>query len=93
MDGEAPESAGTQNTHYLMTSYHALLVARKAEERARDFYAAVSRSSSNPEVKKMAAEFADEEAQHVSLILDWIDKHPEPEEGWDYDPDPPTMPE
>lgn len=91
--GEAPETPSMDGTHYLMTPYHALDLARSAEIEAQNFYTAVAENSSNSEVKKMAFEFAYEEAEHVHLVNKWIADHPRPTDGWDFDPDPPANPE
>ncbi len=89
-DGEAPETANIDNVHYMMRPYHALDMARDAEIQAQKFYAAVAESSPHPEVRKLAGEFAAEEAEHVEKLNAWISQHPVPEEGWDDDPDPPS---
>jgi len=92
-DGEPPETPSMESVHYLMTPYHVLDMARNFETAARDFYAAVAEQSQDKEICDMASEFAAEEAEHVELLNEWISRYPEPDEGWDYDPDPPTMPE
>ena len=92
-DSAAPETPAMRHLHYLMTPYHALELARTAELKAQGYYAAVASQSVNPDVRAMAAEFADEEAEHVDLINAWMSRLPEPEPDWDYDPDPPGMPE
>jgi rubrerythrin len=82
-----------RKTHYLMTPYHALELARSAEIRAQQYYEAVAKESPNPEVRTLAIEFAYEEAEHVDLVNAWISRYPKPDPDWDYDPDPPGMPE
>ena len=91
--GEAPETPSMDGTHYLMTPYQALELARTAEIEAQNFYTAVAENSQNPIVKKMAFEFAYEEAEHVHLVNEWIATCPQPPEGWDFDPDPPAITE
>ncbi len=90
---EAPETAAADGVHYLMTPYHALDLARASEVHARDFYATVAECTDDPKVRELAGEFAEEEAGHVDLVNAWIAKYPEPQEGWDEDPDPPHLPE
>jgi hypothetical protein len=34
---------------------------------------------------------AAEEREHVRLIGEWLSRYPEPEPGWDHDPDPPAV--
>ena len=91
--GASPEAASLDGMHYMMTPYHALELARDAEAQAQTFYADVASATSNKEVRKLAKEFAEEEGEHVELVDEWLSKIPEPEEGWDEDPDPPNMPE
>lgn len=88
-DAEAPETPSMEHTHYLMTPYHALNLARSAEIQAQNFYTSAAETTPNAEVRNLALEFAYEEAEHVHLINTWITRYPEPEEGWDFDPDPP----
>ena len=92
-NGSAPESASFGDAHYLMTPYHALRLAHRAEVHAHDFYANIAATSQSDEVRVLAAEFAEEEAGHVHLIEERLSSVPKPEDGWDYDPDPPNFPE
>jgi hypothetical protein len=34
---------------------------------------------------------AEDEREHVRLIGEWLARYPEPEPGWDEDPDPPAV--
>lgn len=92
-DDASPETPSRDRLHYLMTPAQALALALRAERGAQTFYAGVAESSPNAEVRALAAEFAAEEAEHVRLLTDWIEKHPAPERDWDEDLDPPSMPE
>lgn len=92
-DQEAPEAPSATNAHYKMTPIQALELAMSAERQAHAFYSSVAESAANDEVRKLATEFAEEEAEHVRTLTEWMKAHPEPEKDWDYDPDPPTMPE
>jgi len=90
-DPEPPETAAVTDLHYLMQPWHALEIALKNERRAERFFARMARSSSAlARVKKVAAEMADEEREHVRLIRDWMKRVPKPEPDWDRDPDPPV---
>jgi len=89
--GESPEAPPTEDIHYMMTPYQALHVAHSVESQAQKFYAGVAESSPDDQTKKIAAEFADEEQEHVDLLVEWLKKYPKPEKDWDYDPDPPMM--
>ncbi|MDV7339405.1 ferritin family protein [Terasakiella sp. A23] len=90
-DGDSPEAADTFQTHYKMTPYHVLQLALKVEQGAHDFYSKISKDSTNEDVIKMAAEFADEEQEHVELLNEWVGRYPEPDKNWDEDLDPPMM--
>ena len=79
--------------NYLMTTANALKIAMGNEQRAHDFYAEISRDSPDSEVRSLAAEFADEEKEHLELLRQWLAKTPEPDADPPYDPDPPHMPE
>ncbi|HKI63466.1 MAG TPA: ferritin family protein [Burkholderiales bacterium] len=90
-DVEPPETAAVTDLHYLMQPWHALEIALKNERRAEKFFARIVRSVKTPAaVKKIAAEMAEEEREHVRLIRDWMKRVPKPEPGWDRDPDPPV---
>jgi rubrerythrin len=90
-DAEPPETAAVTDLHYLMQPWHALEIGLKNERRAQRFFERLMRSASIPAaVKKVAAEMAEEEREHVRLILDWMKRVPKPEPGWDRDPDPPV---
>ncbi len=86
---DAPESVPVTELHYLMQPYHALELALQCEQRAESFFSGIARSIAPGEVRRIAAEMAKEEAEHVRLIKDWMQKVEKPEPGWDRDPDPP----
>lgn len=86
---EAPETVPMTDLHYLMQPYHALELALESEKRAEKHYAAVARGRGTPAaVKKVAAEMAADEKEHVRLIREWMKKVPKPDAKWDHDPDP-----
>jgi rubrerythrin len=88
---EGPETADPGDLHYRMQPYHALQVALGCERRARAFFADLARSAPSAAVRKAAREMAQEEAEHVRLIEDWISRTPPPEKEWQHDPDPPVL--
>ncbi len=90
-DEEAPETPEMEGTHYLMTPYHALNLALVSEQRGQEFYAGIAEKGEDPKVRELAAEFANEEAEHVSLLQEMLTRYPEPKEGWDEDMDPPVV--
>lgn len=91
--GEPPETADPGAVHYLMNRAKALSLAMENEQRAHDFYAAISREAPSAEVRELAAEFAAEEQEHLDLLIEWRKRIPETEEETPFDPDPPHMPE
>ena len=76
-----------------MNTAQALNVAMGNEQRAHDFYFAISRESPDADVRALAAEFADEEKEHLALLVKWLAKVPEAADEALFDPDPPHMPE
>ena len=90
---EGPETADIGDMNYLMSTVQALQVAMGNEQRAHDFYGAISKESPDAEVRALAAEFADEEKEHLALLEKWLSKVPERSDDVIFDPDPPHMPE
>jgi rubrerythrin len=86
---EGPETTDYGDLHYLMTPYHALKLAEHNERRAADFFDHFAASKVPEGVRAAAAEMAGEEREHVRLIQEWLARYPQPEAGWDEDPDPP----
>ena len=91
--GESPEAVDLAGAHYLMTPWHALQLALAGEQRALAFFTAAVETAKNPEIKKMAEEFMEEEAEHVNLVHRLLRKHPQPPDSWSEDPDPPASQE
>ena len=88
---EGPETTDYGDLHYLMTPYHALKLAEHNERRAAGFFERLAAAKLPAAVRESAAEMAAEEREHVRLIEEWLAKFPEPEPGWDEDPDPPAV--
>ena len=89
--GEGPETADPGELHYRMQPYHALEIALACEKRANKFFTDYARSTSHTMVRKTALEMAEEEAEHVRLIEDWLKRTPPPDKDWEHDPDPPAL--
>jgi len=89
---EAPEAVISVDVHYMMTPYHALKLAMRAETRACEFFSRIAASSTDPDLLSLAQELKEEEEEHIELLKAWIAKVPKPEDGWDDDPDPPILP-
>ena len=90
---EGPELAALEAAHYQMTPWHALQMALKAETQAFEFFDHIVNSITDPDIRKWAEEFREEEAEHVTLVERLLEKYPEPEKGWAADDDPPNMQE
>ena len=88
---EGPEAAPVDRTHYMMTPYHCIHLALQNEKRGHQYYADIAHKSPDPEVRKLAQQFADEEAQHVVMLEKWSATIKEPEANWDLDLDPPAV--
>lgn len=92
-DEDSPEAAALEDAHYLMTPWHALQMALKAEQRAFEFFDHIAKTVDDAETRKWAEEFRTEEAEHVRLVEELLQRYPEPESGWDHDDDPPVIQE
>lgn len=90
---EGPETADIGSVDYLMNTARALQIATGNERRAQEFYRAISEESPDPSVRALAAEFAEEEQEHLALLEKWREKVPGSPEDRPYDPDPPNTPE
>lgn len=86
---DSPEMVSMDDIHYLMTPWHALQLALKAEQRAVRFFDALAEAAQSEPVRKAALELLEEEREHVELILGWLKKVPQPDSDWYEDPDPP----
>ncbi|MCR6632341.1 MAG: ferritin family protein [Magnetospirillum sp.] len=71
-DAESPEAAAIWGANPHMDVHQAMAVALDAEQRGLAFYADVLAQSDDPEIKAMAREFVEEEAEHVAAIQRWI---------------------
>jgi len=90
---DSPEQADLASAHYLMTPWHALQLALDAEKRALALFTSIAETAKDQEIKEMAEEFVEEEAEHVNLVHRLLRKYPAPAEGWAEDPDPPAAQE
>ena len=71
-DGTSPETADWVGVDPLMSAREALELALEGERRGHAYYAAVAATSPDPEVRGIAGQFADEEADHVRELEKWI---------------------
>ena len=91
--GDSPEAGDSAEAHYLMTPHHALKMALAAEQRAFAFFDGLVGKVEDAAVRKLAAEFAEEERAHVRLVEELLERYPAPAADWDDDPDPPVLQE
>ncbi|TAD89105.1 MAG: rubrerythrin [Alphaproteobacteria bacterium] len=71
---ESPEATSMEGSHYLMTLDYAFDLALESEERGYAFYATVFDRTTDSDVKVLAREFRDEEAEHVAELKRWMTK-------------------
>jgi rubrerythrin len=86
---EGPETAPFDSLHYLMQPWHALEIALCCEREAQKYYEGIAAGRAPKPVRDAAREMAAEEAEHVRLIQEWMERVPKPQGGWEEDPDPP----
>jgi len=91
--GDSPEEVDLGAAHYMMTPWHALQMALEGEKRALDFFTSVMETTEDSQVKRLAEEFAEEEAEHVNLVHRLLRRYPQPAASWSSDPDPPIAQE
>ncbi|MDA3856648.1 MAG: ferritin-like domain-containing protein, partial [Roseovarius sp.] len=74
-DMERPETAAIWATDPFIGRDEALKVALEAETAGYEFYQNVFTSTTDPEIKALAEEFAEEESGHVDELKKWIAAH------------------
>lgn len=67
-DGVAPEVAEWAGADGFMDAQAALELAMASEQRGHAYYAAVVATTTDAELKALASEFADEEAEHLAEL-------------------------
>lgn len=58
--------------------FHALMMALESERRAKAYFERIRENARDPEVRKLAAEFAREEEQHVAWLEEALAREPQP---------------
>ena len=71
---EGPETTAFESVNPQMSCEDMLQVALRNETRGQDFYTRISLESPNEEVRRMAADFAAEENEHVMLLQQWVER-------------------
>lgn len=69
---ESPEATSMEGSHYLMSLEYAFRLAYDSEQSGFAFYDEVARTTKDPEIRVMAVEFAEEEAEHVAELKKWM---------------------
>jgi len=72
LDAGAPETPARELIYRLMTPRHALVIALHAEQRAQAFFEHVFWTASDPALRVLAREMAEEERDHVALVSDLL---------------------
>ncbi len=90
---EGPETTAFELAEYQMSTDKVMQLAMFNEVRGRDFYANIAKKSPSEEIRKLAAEFAEEESEHVQLLQNWSDELKKEDTLIRDDLDPPNMPE
>ena len=70
-----------------LDAFTALQYAHDNELRAMNYYQSVADESDDPEVQRLAAEFAIEEKEHAEALERWIARTPRPSVTFDQDPE------
>lgn len=81
-----PEAGGDEAFDRGLSAYDALRYARENEFRAQAWYGSVRIAASDPELRRLAATFAAEEATHVQALDAWLARTPRPSVAWQIDP-------
>jgi rubrerythrin len=82
-----PEVGGEEAFEPALDAYAALRYARENERRALAYYRSVAEEAEDPEVLRLASDFADEEAGHVAALDQWLASTPRPSTTWEQDPE------
>jgi rubrerythrin len=84
---QPPEAGGEEAFDPTLNAWDALRYARENELRAMQFYADVGEQAPDGELRRLAAEFAAEETEHVEALDDWLARTHRPAMPWSADPD------
>lgn len=74
-DGQSPEAAGWDGADPFVHVAEALQIALESEKQGLAFYADIAAATTDPEIRAMALEFAEEEGEHVAQLEVWITRH------------------
>jgi rubrerythrin len=71
-DFESPETAAIWGADPFMGRDQALEIALDAEAASQAYYQSILDTTTDPEIKVLAKEFAEEESEHVAELQKWI---------------------
>lgn len=74
---EPPETTAYEGADPQLGPARALELALESEKSGHAFYADIARNTKDPEIRMMAEEFEQEEAQHVAELERWIARRQE----------------
>ena len=74
-DFENPETAAIWAADPMIGREEALEIALEAEMAGHDYYRNVFETTDDPEIRALAKEFTEEEAEHVAELKKWIAAH------------------
>ncbi|MCC7166059.1 MAG: ferritin family protein [Rhodospirillales bacterium] len=83
-----PEATDSLDIDFFMQPYNALRIARDNELRGYKYYRQIAREAADPEIKRLAEEFAQEERGHIAALDKWLALAHRPSETWEKDPEP-----
>jgi rubrerythrin len=72
---ESPETAAIWAADPFIGRDQALEIAMDAETASQEYYQSVLDTTTDPEIKALAKEFAEEESEHVAELWKWIAAH------------------
>lgn len=72
---ESPETAAIWGADPFVGRDEALEIALDAETASQEYYQSVLDATSDPEIRVLAKEFAEEESEHVAELQKWIAAH------------------
>ncbi len=90
---EAPESASYEAVHYRMPLGEAMQLALRNERAAEAFYRQAAQRATDPETRRVATGFADEEHGHAKALEAMMARLPPEPAHARLEDDPPTVPE
>lgn len=82
LDAGAPETAARELIFRLMTPRNALVIALGAEKRAAVFFEQILMTAEDPALRGLAREMAADEAEHVAIIEQLLERTPDPLVEW-----------